>query len=118
MIKATQPSSTRRAVVAAAATLPVAAGVTVLQDERLVRRFTPAECVEAIASIHQNGRRVALEAVRADVDWTLIKGIELTGPNAPTLRFAQRPGSRGYPKAEIIVSMAGAFLHGPADAVQ
>ena len=108
--------ASRRGLLGAALALPVVAGVTALKDERIIPHRTARDYIDLIASMHPNGREVALNAYRVDVDWERIKGIDLEGPNAPILRFGQRPGSRGYPNAAIMASMAGGFLHGPVEA--
>jgi len=114
--RAMASKASRRGVLGAMLALPVVAGVTALKDERIIPHRTARDYIDLIASMHPNGREVALNAYRVDVDWERIKGIDLEGPNAPILRFGQRPGSRGYPNAEIMASMAGVFLHGPVEA--
>ena len=114
--RAMASKASRRGVLGAMLALPVVAGVTVLKDERLIPHRTARDYIEQIAWMHPNGREVALHAYRVDAAWDRIKEIRLEGPNAPVLRFGQRPGSRGYPNAEIMASMAGVFLHGPVEA--
>lgn len=114
--RAMASKASRRGVLGAMLALPVVAGVTALKDERLVPHFTDRDFIEWAAGLHPRGREVALHAYRVDADWRRLKGVELGGPFAPVLRFGVRPGSRGFPKAEIVASTAGAFLHGPVEA--
>jgi len=117
MTQAASACTTRRALMGAAVSLPVVAGaVTVLSNETVEPHRVARDFIELLAFLHPKGREVALNAYRVDVDWSLLKGIELQGEFAPVLRFGQRPGSRGYPKAEIVASTAGVFLHGPVEA--
>ncbi len=117
MSQAAAGNTTRRALMGAAVSLPVVAGaVTVLSDETVEPHRVARDFIELVAFLHPKGREVALNAYRVDVDWSLLKEIRLEGPNAPVLRFGVRPGSRGYPKAEIMASAAGAWLHGPVEA--
>lgn len=109
-------NTTRRALVGTALALPALA-ITPLKDERIVPRPTSRGWIEQIAALHPNGRQVALYAHRADVDWDRLYYISMEGPTAPVLHFKQREGSRGYPKAEIMVSTNGAWLHGPVEAL-
>jgi hypothetical protein len=110
MSQAETAFTTRRALMGAALALPAIVAAPV-QAEPVDHWQINRECVERIARLHPKGRQVALEAYRVDVDWHLIKSIDLEGPFAPVLTFGQRPGGAWYPTAEIVVSTAGAYLN-------